>query len=189
MTRGRRPKALLVCSNGGHLREMLQLEPSWRHHDVTWATLPGADVDRLLDGRQVELCHGPTNRSLRCLVKNLFVARRLLRDLRPDVILSTGAAVAVPFFVLGRLMGVRTVYIESLTRIDSLSLTGRLVYRLSSAFFVQWPQAAKGRPKAVYAGNLLGQGAAEAEPEAAPEHAPEHTHPRTTGEARIALGT
>ena len=71
------------------------------------------------------------------------------------MILSTGAGLAVPFFVIGRLHRCRCVYVESLTRTHGLSLSGRMVYPLSSAFFVQWPGAARGRRKAVHAGSLL----------------------------------
>jgi UDP-N-acetylglucosamine:LPS N-acetylglucosamine transferase len=135
--------------------QMLLLEPSYRHLDTTWVTLPGTDVAYLLRDRNVILGHGPTNRSLSRLALNLGVAWRVIRRVRPDVILCTGAALAVPFFLVGRLLGVRLVYVESLTRTESLSLSGRLVYPLASEFFVQWPDAARGRRKARYAGSLL----------------------------------
>jgi len=148
-------RALLVCSPGGHLVQMLTLEPSWRELQTTWVTLPGADVDYLLHDRQVVLGFGPTNRSVSNLLRNLRVAWRTIRAERPDVILSTGAGLAVPFFLIGRLHRCRCVYVESLTRIHRLSLSGRVVYPLASAFFVQWPDAARGRRKAIYAGSLL----------------------------------
>jgi beta-1,4-N-acetylglucosaminyltransferase len=132
---------------------MLSLEPCWRDFETVWATLPSPDVEHLLHGREVVLAHGPTNRSLVNLLRNLVVAWRVLRRARPDVILSTGAGVAVPFFVLGRLMGVQLVYVESLTRTRSLSLSGRLVRPLADSFFVQWPEAATGR--VTYAGSRL----------------------------------
>ena len=134
---------------------MLALEPSWSDLRATWVTLPSADVDYLLEGRDVVFGFGPTNRSVPNLFRNLRLAWRTVRTTRPDVILSTGAGLAVPFFVVGRLRGCRCVYVESLTRIDSLSLSGRMVYPLAHAFFVQWPGAARARRKAVHAGSLL----------------------------------
>jgi UDP-N-acetylglucosamine:LPS N-acetylglucosamine transferase len=134
---------------------MLSLEPSWRDLDVTWVTLSAADVDHLLAGHRTILAHGPTNRSLRNFVRNLALAVRVVRLERPDVIISTGAALAVPFFLVGKLAGSRLVYVESLTRTKSLSLSGRIVYPLANAFFVQWPAAAEGRRKAIYAGSIL----------------------------------
>lgn len=146
-------KVLLVCSPGGHLQQMLALEPAWRGMERNWVTLAGADATCLLADEQVTLGHGPTNRSLRHLILNLGLAWRVLRRERPDAILSTGAGLAVPFFVVGKLLGIRLVYVESVTRIETISLSGRLVYRLADRFFVQWPQAA--RRRAEYAGSVL----------------------------------
>jgi hypothetical protein len=147
-------RLLLVCSPGGHLLQMQALRAAWEGPERTWVTLPGADVDVLLRGERVVLAHGPTNRSLSMLLRNVLLAWRLVRERRPHAILSTGAALAVPFFLVGRLHGCRVVYVESLTRTSSLSLSGRMVYPLAHAFFVQWPGATRLR-RARYVGGLL----------------------------------
>ena len=143
-----------MCSPGGHLLQMRALGPAWRDHDTTWVTLPGVDVERLLEGQDVVLADGPTNRSLRKLLTNLILAWKVVRKNRPQAILSTGAALAVPFFLVGKLHGAKLVYVESLTRTQSLSLTGRLVYPIVDAFFVQWPTATRMR-RARYLGSLM----------------------------------
>lgn len=147
-------RVLLVCSPGGHLQQMLALEPAWRDLARTWVTLPAADVTQLLDGEDVVTAHGPTNRSLKNLLRNLPLAWRVVRAENPDVILSTGAALAVPFFLVGKLLRRQLVYVESVTRVQSVSLSGRLVYPLADEFFVQWPQAARKR-RMRYAGSVL----------------------------------
>lgn len=148
-------KVLLVCSPGGHLQQMLALEPAWREMDRAWVTLEGADVGYLLGDEKVTIGHGPTNRSLSRLISNIGLAWGLLRRDRPDAILSTGAGLAVPFFIIGKLLGIRLVYVESVTRIETISLSGKLVYRLADRFFVQWPQAAERLRRANYAGSVL----------------------------------
>jgi beta-1,4-N-acetylglucosaminyltransferase len=150
----RHRRALLVCSPGGHLLQMLTLQPAWEGLERTWVTLAAPDSDYLLRHEDTILARGPTNRSVGALFTNLRLAWRLIRRQRPDVILSTGAALAVPFFVVGKLHGARLVYVESLTRTHRLSLAGRLVYPLADAFFVQWPEAAR-RRRARFAGRLL----------------------------------
>jgi UDP-N-acetylglucosamine:LPS N-acetylglucosamine transferase len=147
-------RVLLVCSPGGHLQQLLALELAWEGLEASWVTLPGRDVEDLLDGHAVELAHGPTNRSLRMLLRNLPVAWRIIRARDPDVILSTGAGVAVPFFWVGRLLGRRCVYVESLTRVDSVSLSGRLVYPVAHAFMVQWRGAQRLR-RSYHVGTIL----------------------------------
>jgi beta-1,4-N-acetylglucosaminyltransferase len=148
-------RVLLVCSPGGHLQQMLALRPAWEGFDRAWATLEGADVDYLLREERVTLAHGPTNRSLKMAFRNLAVAWRLIRSHRPEAILSTGAGIAVPFFLVGKLLRVRLVYVESVTRTESISLSGRLLYPLADRFFTQWPGSAKQRRRAEYAGAIL----------------------------------
>jgi UDP-N-acetylglucosamine:LPS N-acetylglucosamine transferase len=154
MAERRKPKVLLVCSPGGHLAQMLCLEESWRNLDRAWVTLESLDSDHLLEHERVVIANGPTNRSVRALLANLRLAWQVVRRERPDAILSTGAALAVPFFVVGKLCGAKLVFVESLTRTKKLSLTGRLVYPLADVCFVQWPDAAR-RAKTRFAGNLL----------------------------------
>ena len=148
-----RRRALLVCSPGGHLLQLLTLKPAWEEMDRIWVTLAAPDSDYLLRDERRVLARGPTNRSLRALLANTRLAWRVVRRERPDAILSTGAALAVPFFLAGKLHGARLVYVESMTRTTSLSLSGRLVRPLADAFFVQWPELARGRAR--FAGRLL----------------------------------
>ncbi|MEA2293128.1 MAG: hypothetical protein QOE86_767 [Solirubrobacteraceae bacterium] len=151
---GSTTRVLLVCSSGGHLFQMQALRPAWDGMERTWVTLPGADVEHLLAGEKVVLAHGPTNRSLRKFLRNLPIAWREIHGRRPDAVLSTGAALAVPFFIVGKLHRRRCIYVESLTRTEGLSLSGRLVYPLADAFFVQWPTAVRGHAR--YSGSIIG---------------------------------
>jgi UDP-N-acetylglucosamine:LPS N-acetylglucosamine transferase len=131
-------KVLIVASPGGHLLQMLALEPVWADANRTWVTLRSTDVEYLLQDENVIYGHGPTPRNIGNFFRNLRLAWRVLREQNPDVVISTGAGLALPFFVLGRIQRRRLVYIESITRVEKLALTGRLVYPLADAFFVQW---------------------------------------------------
>jgi len=148
-------KLCLVCSSGGHLQELLRLRHSWEGRDRFWVTFPGWDTDELLCHEHVIHAHHPTNRNLWNLFRNTLVAWRVLRKHRPDVILSTGAGIAIPFFWIGRLLGIRSIFVESLTRIESLSLTGRLVRPVATRFFVQWPELARRVPGVRFGGSIL----------------------------------
>lgn len=155
--RGPAESVLFVCSGGGHLQQMIELEPACEGMRTSWVTLHGPDTEYLLRDRDVVYAHGPTNRDVWMLLRNLPLAWRTIRAQDPDTILSTGAGVAVPFFWLGRVLGRRCVYVESLTRLDSESLTAKLVYPFASAIFVQWPEAVL-RRKHRYVGSILDQG-------------------------------
>jgi UDP-N-acetylglucosamine:LPS N-acetylglucosamine transferase len=145
-----RRRVLLVCSNGGHLSQLTQLRSWWQEHERCWVTFDRPDARSKLDGEHLVPAHFPTTRNVGNLLRNLLLARRVLRSYRPDVIVSSGAGVAVPFFVLGRLHGVPTVFLEVYDRVDSRTLTGRLVRPLTSRFLVQWPEQ-----EDLYPGSLL----------------------------------
>ncbi len=155
---GRRtvPDLLLVCSSGGHLQQLYALRPAWEGFSRVWVTFDRSDSRSLLADENVIHAHGPTNRSVRALVLNLGLAMRLLVRSRPRAILTTGAGVAVPFVWIGRLLGVRVVYVESATRIDSPSLSLRLVRPFVSHLYVQWPELQAALPKARYRGSVFG---------------------------------
>jgi UDP-N-acetylglucosamine:LPS N-acetylglucosamine transferase len=153
MSKRHSDKALIVASPGGHLLQMLALEPAWNDLDRTWVTLRSTDVEYLLRDEDVIYGHGPTPRNIGNFFRNLRLAWRVLRDQNPGVIVSTGAGLALPFFVLGRLQRRRLVYVESITRVEKLALTGRLVYPLATSFFVQWDSLAE-LPRARFHGSV-----------------------------------
>lgn len=147
-------RILLVANPGGHLLQMLALEQAWQDLEHRWVTLPAADSESLLANEQVVFANGPTARNFGNLLRNFVVAWRTVRRFDPDVILSTGAGLAIPFFIVGRLHGKRLVYVESFTRVREPSLSGRIVYPLSDAFFMQWAKGMRLR-RARYAGSLV----------------------------------
>ena len=100
-------------------------------------------------------CYFPTNRNIKNLIRNTGLAWKILRKERPDLIVSSGAAVAVPFFYLGKLFGAKTIYIEVFDRIDKPTLTGKLVYPVTDRFIVQWEGMKKVYPKAINLGSIF----------------------------------
>ena len=152
MTR-RRVDVLLVCDPGGHFAELAQLRAVWGDATRVWVTPFAEASTELLSDERVIIARGPTRRSLRALIANSRLAWRVVRDLRPLVILSTGAGLAVPFAWVGRLHGARFVYIECSGRVG-ISLTGRLVAPIATRFYVQWPEAATRVRGGRYAGSV-----------------------------------
>ncbi|MGY5875527.1 MAG: hypothetical protein RTU30_07260 [Candidatus Thorarchaeota archaeon] len=74
---------------------------------------------------------------------------------RPRVVVSCGTGLTVPIFYSARVLGIKTVFIESMSRVESLSITGRLLLGKTSLYVVQWPQLAEEIPGATYGGQLL----------------------------------
>ncbi len=74
---------------------------------------------------------------------------------KPDVVITTGALVAYPICLIAKLFGKRIIYIESFARVNSKSLTGKMLYPISDLFLVQWEDMVKLYPKAKYVGGIF----------------------------------
>lgn len=152
-----RADVLLVCSSGGHLLQLHALREAWAGFSHVWVTNDRADARSLLNGEAVAYAYWPTSRNLKNLVRNTFVAWRVVRAVQPKVMLTTGAATAVPFAWIARLHGAKVVYVESVTRIHGPSLSCRLIAPVTTRVYVQWPDLLSALPNARYAGTVLGR--------------------------------
>ena len=148
-------KVALVCSSGGHLTQLHQLKPFWEKHERFWVTFKLPDSESLLADEDVIWAHYPTTRNVKNTLKNLVLACRTLPRQRPDLVVSDGAGVALPFFVVARLLRIKTVYVEVYDRIDSATLIGRLCRPFSSLFLVQWEEQKRFYPRAELIGRFF----------------------------------
>lgn len=148
-------KICLVGSSGGHLTHLYMLRPFWDKYERFWVTFDKEDAKSLLSGEKMYPCYYPTNRSVKALIKNAKLAWTVLRKEKPDLIISSGAAVAVPFFYLGKILGAKCVYIEVFDRIDHSTLSGKMVYPIADKFVVQWEELKRVYPKAVNLGSIF----------------------------------
>jgi len=131
---------------------MRQLEEAFEHCDSFYLTYPSEREDGLPRFYTVSnFAKKPW-----ALPLVFFKMLQILIQERPVVVLSTGSEIAIPLFVLAKLLGIRTIYVESSARVVTPSLTGKLVYPLSDYFFVQWDvlRSCYGK-KARYQGGLL----------------------------------
>lgn len=151
----RRLKILFVVSTGGHLTQLLALRPWWQEHDREWVTFDHPHAHASLADEAVTFAFSPTTRNIPNAIRNLFLARKVLARYSPDLVVSTGAGVAVPFFWLARARGIRSLYIEVIDRIDTRTMTGRMVYPTVDVFAVQWPEQQRMYPGSVVVGATL----------------------------------
>ena len=146
-------KVCIVSSCGGHLTEVRRLKPAYEHYEHFYVLNDRALLPGDMDGRTCFIAH--SERDWKFLL-NLWEAWRILRRERPDVILSTGAGPAVPFALVGRLFfHTKVIFVETIARIESPSLTGRIMYFLAHRLFYQWPTLGRAFPRGVYGGPLL----------------------------------
>lgn len=157
-------KLLIVLGEGGHTTEMLNLvdllgDRYEYHYILTREDNLSADHIRR---------PGPIYRLTRPRGKHTTIASAIFRTIRaalqalpvllrvrPDAIVTVGPAIGVPVSILGKLLGMRVIFIETGSHITFSSLTGRILYRWADLYFVQWPQLAEKLDRAIYAGRLI----------------------------------
>jgi beta-1,4-N-acetylglucosaminyltransferase len=133
-------KVLLICSAGGHFSTCYQLRPFWQNHDHVWVTFRTPATETCLENEKVYWAWSPTNRNIPNLIRNLFLSWKVLHREKPDVVISTGAGVSVPFLFLARLFGSQTIFVESITRVTDLSLSAKLALPFLHVVYVHWKQ-------------------------------------------------
>lgn len=148
-------KLCLVCSTGGHLLQLYSLNRFWERYERVWVTFCKDDSQYLLRKERRYYAFFPTQRNIVNFVRNTVLALTVLKREKPDVIISTGAGVGVPFVVIGKLMGIKTVWVESVARVKTLSLSARLLYPLVDELLVAWEELAARYKKANYKGSIL----------------------------------
>lgn len=147
--------ALRVCvvsSCGGHLAEVRAIVAAYSQYEHFYVLNDRIELPHDMLERTTFIAHAERNW---LVLLNLFEAWRILRRNKPDVILSTGAGPVVPFALVGKVLGIPTVFIETVARISSPSLTGRIMYVLADRFFYQWPSLRSYFPKGQYCGSVL----------------------------------
>lgn len=148
-------KICFVGSSGGHLTHLYMLKPFWNDKERFWVTFDKEDARSLLDGERFYPAYYPSNRSIKALIINSFRAIKILSKERPDLIISSGAAPAIPFFWIGKLFRAKTIYIEVFDRIDKSTISGKLCYPVTDRFIVQWEEMKQVYPKAIYLGSIF----------------------------------
>ena len=166
-------KTLVVLGSGGHTAEMLRLITAFdfdRYAPLTLVTAATDTTSRAKAERELPQAALATARwaeiprarevgqsfgsSVPSTLKALFACVRLIWTASPDLVLVNGPGTCVPVAVLGRLFGSRVIFVESWCRVESLSLTGRIMYWVAHRFVVHWPELARRYPRAEYLGRI-----------------------------------
>lgn len=150
---GNRADILAISSSGGHWQQLLLVT-----HDIPKERLEFAvtSLDLATDSgitRAHEIPDFNKDQPLQTALGALSVALLVVRR-RPRIILSTGAAPGVIGLVVGRMIGARTIWIDSIANVEVLSLSGRIARNFADLFLTQWKHLeAHDRPR--YVGSVL----------------------------------
>lgn len=150
-------KVCFAASSGGHLEEASMLKEIKDAYDCFLLTEQNHfhELDFCDKVYYVPQINRSEKGFLAHFMKLFIKSARILREEKPDCVVSTGALVTFPICVLCKLTGRKVIYIESFARVDGLSLTGKLMRRIADLYIVQWEELLQFVPKAIYGGGIF----------------------------------
>ncbi|WP_300599206.1 glycosyltransferase [Niabella sp.] len=145
-------KVFAVASMGGHWIQLLRLKPAFEGMEVVFVSnnkrfssmVPGEKFYAVADGNR--------NSKLK-LIRSFYEVLRIIKKERPDVIVTTGAAPGLMALLAGKLLGIRTVWIDSIANVERLSMSGKIALKIAGRVYTQWEDLATDQIH--YAGNVL----------------------------------
>ena len=134
-------KILAVASGGGHWVQLLRLRPAYLHHSVTFVSTNSAYAK---DVEQPLLTVTDANMTEKVKLLRMFLEMfvHMLR-VRPDVVITTGAAPGFAALMLGRILGAKTIWVDSIANSEELSSSGKNARRFAHLWLTQWQHLAK----------------------------------------------
>lgn len=152
---GNHLKIALVASSGGHLTQLLKLRDVWQGHDAFFIVTTDVVKEKLGVDKRVYVSGECNRQNLFKVVKVFLRSVRAMRRERPDVVLSTGAAVGCISCFVGKWFGARIVWVDSITNVNCMSLSGRLVRGIADLCLVQWPLLVQKYKRTEYVGDVI----------------------------------
>lgn len=138
----RRPVLFAVASGGGHWVQLMRMRAAFRGFDTVYvSTLEG--YEHMLGGAPVHIVRDSSRFDVRPLLPTFATAFRLFAKHRPRALITTGSAPALPFVLVGRLFGCRTLWVDSIANGERLSSSGRIARKFATQVISQWPDVAE----------------------------------------------
>lgn len=88
------------------------------------------------------------------MIYNILITMKIFLKEKPDIIISTGALATIPMCIVAKIFRKKIVFIESFAKVNSPTLTGKLLYKFADKFFVQWESMKEFYPNAIYKGGI-----------------------------------
>jgi len=147
-------KICLISSSGGHYEQILMLKKLNEFYEVFVIT---EKTKYNSDEKNIYLIQQVNRKEKLFLFKmtiNFFKLLKIYFQEKPDVIISTGALSVIPMFLIGKIMNKKLIFIESFAKTNTPTMTGKLLYRFTDLFIVQWDEMKKVYPNAIVLGSI-----------------------------------
>ncbi|HJB24559.1 MAG TPA: polysaccharide biosynthesis protein [Candidatus Jeotgalibaca pullicola] len=149
-------KICFISSAGGHFEQIKQLKDVIKTYDCFYMVTRTKATEKMTENRYIIIEMLRTNKIM-MIVSLVFMTIQQLTIFikeQPQTIITTGAGVAIPMCLIGKIFGRKVIYIESFARINTPNKTGLFLYKYADAFIIQWEELRKYYPGAEYGGGI-----------------------------------
>ena len=137
------------------MSQLLKLTNSWQGYEAFCVTTTGVVQEKLQKYGKVYVVGECNRQHLLKIVAVLMRCINIILRKRPDVVISTGAAVGCIACFLAKLIGAKVIWIDSITNVERISLSGRMVRYIADLFLVQWPELVEQYTNVEYVGAVI----------------------------------
>jgi len=155
MVQSKKVKLGIITSKGGHLLQLIQINSLFKKYNRFWVSFSGKDTKYYLKKEITYYAYYPESRNVLNAIKNSLLSIKIFLKEKPSHLISSGAGLAVPFFIIGKILKARLIFIEPFDFVSYPSLTGKILYNIVDLFIVQHKVQKKWFKKAKYWGSLL----------------------------------
>ena len=158
--KNRKKKIILICSDGGHLAQILELKDIFLTYDYLIVTEESPATLSLKEKFNIRYLKGRAKGQKRSiafifiLICNAFLSLKILIQHFPKAIITTGSSTVVPMCFLGKITGTKIIYILSYARVNSRAFSADIIYPIADKFILQWPGVQKFYKKGIYLGGI-----------------------------------
>jgi len=147
-------KICIVASAGGHLTEILQIKKAFENYEHFFVTFYREDIKDKLKGKKIYFICDPKRNPIK-FFKNFVQSLKIFLKEKPNVVISTGAGMALAMLFIAKIFRKKIIYIESMASVFRPSFTGKIAYYIADLFIIQWKHLKKYYPRAIYCGALI----------------------------------
>jgi UDP-N-acetylglucosamine:LPS N-acetylglucosamine transferase len=145
-------KVIAIASKGGHWVELLRLLPAFVGMEMVYIST-NSDLASTVPGKKFYTVPDANRWNKFMLMKIFIMIFRIVAKERPSFIISTGAAPGLLALAAGKMLGIKTVWVDTIASAEKLSMSGRIATKFVDRIYTQWPELSG--PKVIYAGNIL----------------------------------
>lgn len=145
-------RVLAIASAGGHWIQLLRLKPAFKEHELIFMSTRQGFADTV-EGYKFYKVPDSNRKNKLKLLKSAFSVTRLVLSIKPDVIITTGAAPGLMGLLVGKLVGAKTIWIDSIANVEKISMSGNIASKIADRVYTQWEHLAGN--KILFNGNVL----------------------------------